>query len=77
LFVVATLLQADGGARDGSSLTAVIAMHASGVTFLALAGWLGGEMVFRHHVATLEEEPSGEAAQAAPQGGQAGRQPSI
>jgi len=61
LFFVAAVLQWDHGALDGSSLTAVVALHASGTTFLTLAGWLGGEMVFRHHVATLEEEPSGGA----------------
>ena len=56
LFTTAAALQADGGAREGSALTAVIALHASGATFLAMAGYLGGEMVFRHHVATIEEE---------------------
>jgi uncharacterized membrane protein len=71
LYTVAMALQWDGGARDGSSLTAAIALHASGTTFLTLAGWLGGEMVFRHHVATLEEEPSGETEAASSQ--QAGR----
>src|SRR6185503_1204906 len=43
LFAVAAALQWDGAARDGTSLSAVVALHASGTTFLALAGWLGGE----------------------------------
>ena len=71
LYCIATALQWDDGAREGASLTAVIALHASGTTFLSLAGWLGGEMVFRHHVATLEEEDTSEQSQGAsqPQGG--------
>jgi uncharacterized membrane protein len=56
LFAVGAALQWDDGALGGSSLTAVVALHASGVTFLSLAGWLGGEMVFKHHVATIDEE---------------------
>jgi len=72
LFAVAAALQWDAAARDGSSLTAVVALHASGTTFLSLSGWLGGEMVFRHHVATLEEErPSSEAETGAQQPGRA------
>jgi len=73
LFIVAAALQWDDGAHEGSSLTAVIALHASGVTFLSLAGWLGGEMVFRHHVATLDEES--EVAPAASQGAAGRAQP--
>jgi len=66
LFVIAAALQWDDGALEGSSLTAVVALHASGVTFLSLAGWLGGEMVFKHHVATVDEES--EQASTASQG---------
>jgi len=64
LFAVAAALQWDDAAREGSSLTAVVALHASGTTFLTLSGWLGGEMVFRHHVATVEEERDAEAGTA-------------
>jgi len=67
LYVAAAVLQWDNGAREGSSLTAVVALHASGTTFLALAGWLGGEMVFRHHVATLDEEEPSDETQGASQ----------
>jgi uncharacterized membrane protein len=70
LFTIAAALQADGGARDGSSLTAVIALHASGATFLAMAGYLGGEMVFRHHVATIEEEATEPQSNSQPGGAQ-------
>ena len=67
LFAIAAVLQWDDGALDGSSLTAVVALHASGTTFLTLSGWLGGEMVFRHHVATLEEEEPSAKREAASQ----------
>jgi uncharacterized membrane protein len=73
LFVVAAALQWNDGALEGSSLTAVVSLHASGVTFLSLAGWLGGEMVFRHHVATLDEES--EQASTASQGAAGRAQP--
>jgi uncharacterized membrane protein len=72
LFVAAAALQWDYAALDGSSLTAVVALHAGGTAFLTLAGWLGGEMVFRHHVATLEEEePSAKREAASQQPGRA------
>jgi uncharacterized membrane protein len=69
LFAVAAVMMADEGALDGGELTAVIVLHAAGVGLLLLAGWLGGEMVYRHHigmipddVASAEQEESRHAA---------------
>jgi uncharacterized membrane protein len=55
LYTAAGILQFDNGALAGTSLTAVIVLHALGTGTLSFSGWLGGEMVFRHHVATLEQ----------------------
>ena len=74
LYVVAAALQWDGGARDGSSLTAMVALHASGTTFLTLSGWLGGELVFKHHVATVDEEEPSEQTQGSSQQTRGGAQ---
>jgi uncharacterized membrane protein len=75
LFIAAAVLQYAEGATDGSMLTAVVVLHGLGLGLVSLAGWLGGEMVFRHHVATLEEETqeqeqlaTGGAGRAAPRG---------
>lgn len=56
LFIIAAALMWDDGAVDGSRLTAVVALHAVGVGLLALSGWLGGEMVFKHHLAVVPDD---------------------
>ena len=56
LFVVAAALMWDDGAVDGNRLTLVVALHAIGVGVLALSGWLGGEMVFKHHLAVVPDD---------------------
>jgi uncharacterized membrane protein len=70
LFVIAAILQRDDNAIEGGALAAVVVLHALGVGLTSLAGWLGGEMVFRHHVAIIEEAP---APQNAPASRGAGR----
>jgi hypothetical protein len=45
----------DAGALTGSDLTAVVVLHAAGVGMLLLSGWLGGEMVFRHHLGMVPD----------------------
>jgi uncharacterized membrane protein len=60
LFVIAWALMLDDGALSGSRLGAVVILHIGGVGLLALSGWLGGEMVFRHHLAMVPD--SGELA---------------
>lgn len=56
LFFVAMLLMLDDGATSGGRLGAVVAMHAAGSGLLLLSGWLGGEMVFRHHLGMIPED---------------------
>jgi uncharacterized membrane protein len=56
LFVVAAGMMWDDGAVDGSRLTLVVALHAVGVGILALSGWLGGEMVYKHHLAVVPDD---------------------
>lgn len=55
LYFVAMLLMLDDGALDGGRLSAVVILHAVGVGLLLLSGWLGGEMVFRHHLAVVPD----------------------
>ncbi len=63
LFLVATILGWDHGALAGGRLTAVIVLQAIGVGILGLSGWLGGEMIFRHHLAMVPDDSELEAAE--------------
>lgn len=63
LFVVAAVLMWDDGATGGGRLTAVVVMHAAGVGLLALSGWLGGEMVYKHHLAVVPDDAEQERAE--------------
>jgi uncharacterized membrane protein len=56
LFFGAVLLMRDNGALDGGELTFAVALQAIAVGLLALSGWIGGEMVFRDHLATIPED---------------------
>lgn len=56
LFFVATLLMLDNNAINGGQFTAVLVLHIVGVGLLALSGWLGGEMVYRHHLAIIPDD---------------------
>jgi uncharacterized membrane protein len=56
LFFIATLLMLDDNAVDGAQFTVVLVLHIVGVGLLALSGWLGGEMVFRHHLAIVPDD---------------------
>jgi uncharacterized membrane protein len=60
VFGGAFLLQMDNGALTGGNLTLLIALHAVGMALLGASGVLGGEMVYRHHLAVVPSE--GEAA---------------
>jgi uncharacterized membrane protein len=60
LFAVAFALMLDKNAVDGTSLVAVVALHFVGVGLLGLSGWLGGEMVYVHHLAVAGEVTSDE-----------------
>ena len=65
LFLVSTLLMRDDGAVNGSELTLVVILHALGVGLLGLSGWLGGEMVFRHHLGMVPDDGRLEAEERA------------
>lgn len=62
LFGVAFVLMLKHNAVDGSSLVAVVVLHFVGVGMLGLSGWLGGEMVFRHHVGVVDDAVEQEQA---------------
>lgn len=55
MYFVAILLMLDDGATSGSRLGAVVALHGIGTALLAMSGWLGGEMVFRHHLGMVSD----------------------
>jgi uncharacterized membrane protein len=55
LFAVATALMWDDGALNGGNLTLVIVLHAIGAGILAVSGWIGGEMVYRHHLSMIPD----------------------
>ena len=59
LFAGSLYLRTDSGSRivDGS-LTIPVLMSLLGVILISVSGWLGGEMVYRHHVGV---EDRGEA----------------
>jgi len=55
-YFVATMLQLDNGATSGGQLGAVFVLHLAGSALLLLSGWLGGEMVYRHHLAIIPDD---------------------
>jgi len=65
LFVVAMLFMAPDDGGSGSHFTAAVILHAIGVGALLLSGWLGGEMVFRHHLAMIPDDGELERAEQA------------
>jgi len=65
LFFIAMLLMLDGGATGGGALSAVFVLHLVGVGLLGLSGWLGGEMVYRHHLGMAPDDGELERAESA------------
>jgi len=63
VFIVAAALMWDDGAVEGGRLTGVVILHAIGVGMLALSGWLGGEMVYKHHLAVVPDDAELEQAE--------------
>lgn len=65
LFFVAMLLALGDNAVSGGRQVAVLILHAVGVGLLLLSGWLGGELVFRHHLAMIPDDAEPERAESA------------
>lgn len=61
LFFAAAIVMLDDGAVEGSGLTIMVVLHGLGVGLVTLSGVLGGEMVYRHHLAVIPD--SAEVAQ--------------
>jgi uncharacterized membrane protein len=55
LFVVAAMLMRGDETVRTERFATVLFLHVVGVIVLLVSGWLGGEMVFRHRLAVLEE----------------------
>ncbi len=55
LFFIAMLLSLTDGAVTSGRITAVFILHLAGVGLLAFSGWLGGEMVYLHHLAMVPD----------------------
>jgi uncharacterized membrane protein len=51
LFVIATIFALDNAAMYGAALTWMVTLHAIGAGMLALTGFLGTELVYRHYAA--------------------------
>lgn len=56
LFLAAVLMMMDGNAIQGSDGSMATALQAVAVGLLGLSGWIGGEMVFRNHLAMIPED---------------------
>jgi uncharacterized membrane protein len=67
-FAVAFLLMLDDNAAAGTNLAVVVVLHLAAFGALGLSGWLGGEMVYVHHLAVAGEEPAAEVQRRAPIG---------
>jgi uncharacterized membrane protein len=60
LYIIAAIMQSGDKAVAGGMLTGVFIIHLVGVGLLLLSGWLGGEMVFRHHMAMVPDDSEAE-----------------
>jgi uncharacterized membrane protein len=63
LFIIGAILMYDDRAVAGGALTGVFIIHLVGVGLLLLSGWLGGEMVFRHHLAMVPDDAESETVE--------------
>jgi uncharacterized membrane protein len=68
LYIIATAVAWDENATAGGNLTLVVILHAFGAGILGLSGWLGGEMVYRHHLAVVPDDREAEVAERARHG---------
>jgi len=63
LFVISTAVMWDHGALHGGNLVLFIVLHGIGVGLLGMSGWLGGEMVYRHHLSVIPDSMDLERAE--------------
>jgi uncharacterized membrane protein len=63
LYFIAMLLMLDDGATSGGRLATVFILHLVGLGLLGLSGWLGGELVFRHHLGMVPDDGELERAE--------------
>jgi uncharacterized membrane protein len=54
-FMFSEFLMIGNNATVGVLLYIAVALHAAGVLILMVSGWLGGEVVFRHHIGMVPE----------------------
>lgn len=55
LFMFSDVLGIMGGEFSEPSMYIATGLHAFGVLLLLVSGWLGGELVYRHHVGMIPE----------------------
>jgi uncharacterized membrane protein len=55
-FASAAILQYNGNALEGGQMGAAFALHAFGAATLMVAAWMGGDLVYRHHISVLPDE---------------------
>jgi uncharacterized membrane protein len=54
-FMFSEFLMIGNDATTGGFLYVAVALHAIGVAMLLVSGWLGGELVYRHHIGVAPE----------------------
>ncbi len=55
LFVAAVVMMRDNNAVEGGEMALAMALQAVAVGLLGLSGWIGGELVYRHHLSMIPE----------------------
>jgi uncharacterized membrane protein len=59
MFAVAAFMMTSADSVAGTTLAVIIVLHALGVGLLGASGYLGGEMVYRHHLGVIpHDEPA-------------------
>ncbi len=61
LYIAGILLMVGDDAKEGVARMTVLVLYAVGTGALLVSGWLGGEMVYREHVAGIPSEAEARA----------------